>query len=225
LKAAAIAVEIEDIANDTLEPPVPAGLGQLSPALAAFVRFLDIDEALLAVAAQHSEQLRQESLQLEPWIAQLPAAEQHDFLVRLSRGEPNLSLLLRRRLQELAMETQPHTQEAKTGRRTIAVLQEAAAVWRQQQQAAEQRQAALAHQRHLEALAAREPQVWQEIEALLEEKKASAYDSAVKLLRDLRDLATSRGEAVGFQQRMADIERTYSNRSALLRRLRQSRLI
>jgi hypothetical protein len=74
-------------------------------------------------------------------------------------------------------------------------------------------------------LAAREPQVWQEIEVLLEEKKASAYDSAVKLLRDLRDLATSRGEAVGFQQRMADIERTYSNRSALLRRLRQSRLI
>jgi len=225
LKAAALAVEIEDITDDTLEPPVPAGLGQLSPALEAFVRFLDIDEALLAVAAQHSEQICQESSQLEPWIAQLPAAEQHDFLVRLSRGEPNLSIILRRRLQELATETQPHTQEAKTGRRTIAALQEAVAVWRRQKQAAEQRQAAQAHQRHLEALAVREPQVWQEIEALLEEKKASAYDSAVKLLRDLRDLAASRGEAVGFQQRMADIERTYSNRSALLRRIRQSRLI
>jgi hypothetical protein len=136
-----------------------------------------------------------------------------------------LSVILRRRLQELATETQPYAQEAKPGRRTIAALQETAAVWRRQKQAAEQRQAALAHQRHLEALAAREPQVWQEIEVLLEEKKASAYDSAVKLLRDLRDLATSRGEAVGFQQRMADIERTYSNRSALLRRLRQSRLI
>jgi hypothetical protein len=139
LKAAAIAVEIEDIADDTIEPPVPAGLGQLSPALEAFVRFLDIDEALLAVAAQHSEQLCQESSQLEPWIAQLPAAEQHDFLVRLSRGEPNLSVILRRRLQELATETQPYTQEAKLGRRTIAALQETAAVWRRQKQAAEQR--------------------------------------------------------------------------------------
>jgi hypothetical protein len=47
LKAAALAVEIEDIADDTIEQPVPAGLGQLSPALAAFVRFLDIDAALL----------------------------------------------------------------------------------------------------------------------------------------------------------------------------------
>src|SRR5262249_191273 len=102
LKAAEIAVEMEDIAEDTLEPPVPAGLGQLSPALETFVRFLDIDEALLAVAAQHSEKRRQESPQLEPWIAKLPAADQHDFLVRLSRGEPNLSVLLRRRLQELA---------------------------------------------------------------------------------------------------------------------------
>ncbi len=225
LKAAAIAVEMEDSAEDTLEPPVPAGLGQLSPALETFVKFLDIDAALLAVAAQHSETRRQESPQLELWIAKLPAAEQHDFLVRLSRGEPNLSVLLRRRLQELATETQPHDREAETGHRTIAALRETATVWRQQKQAAEQRQAALARRRHLEALAARESQVWQEIEALLEEKKANAYDSAVALLGDLRDLATSRGDMAGFQQRMADIERTYSNRSALLRRMRQSKLI
>ena len=225
LKAAEGAVEMEEIAEDTLEPPVPAGLGQLSPALETFVRFLDIDADLLAVAAQQSEKQRQEPSQLEAWITQLPAAEQHDFLVRLSRGEANLSLLLRRRLQELATETQPHEREAETGRRTIAALREAATVWRQQQQAAEQRQTELARRRRLETLAAREPQVWQEIAALLEEKKASAYDSAVSLLQDLRDLSTSRGDMADFQQRLADIERTYSNRSALLRRMRQSRLI
>ena len=225
LKAAEGAVEMEEIAEDTLEPPVPAGLGQLSPALETFVRFLDIDAALLAVAAQQSEKRRQEPSQLEAWITQLPAAEQHDFLVRLSRGEANLSLLLRRRLQELTTETQPHEREVETGRRTIAALREAATVWRQQQQAAEQRQTELARRRRLETLAAREPQVWQEIAALLEEKKASAYDSAVSLLQDLRDLSTSRGDMADFQQRLADIERTYSNRSALLRRMRQSRLI
>jgi hypothetical protein len=91
LKAAAAAVEMEDITEDMLEPPVPAGLGQLSPALETFVRFLDIDTALLAVAAQHSEQRRPEPPRLEQWITQLPAGEQHDFLVRLSRGAPNLS--------------------------------------------------------------------------------------------------------------------------------------
>ena len=225
LKAAEAAVEMEDIPEDTLEPPVPAGLGQLSPALETFVRFLDIDAALLAVAAQHSEKRRPEYPQLEPWITQLPAVEQHDFLVRLSRDEPNLSLLLRRRLQELAARTQPHEAEAATERRTIAALREAATVWRQQKQATERRQAELARQRHLQVLAAREPQTWQEVEALIAEKKSNAYDSAVALLRDLRDLATSRGEVAGFEQRMADIERTYSSRSALLRRMRESRLI
>lgn len=225
LKAAEAAVEMEEIAEDTLEPPVPAGLGQLSPALETLVRFLDIDAALLAVAAQHSGKQRQEHPQLEQWIAQLPEADKHDFLVRLSRGEPNLSLLWRRRLQELATGTPPHEQEAETGRRTIAALRQAAAVWRQQQHAAEQRQAELARQRHLKTLAAREPQVWQEVEALIAEKKANAYDSAVALLRDLRDLATSRGDVAGFEQRMVNIERTYSNRSALLRRMRESRLI
>jgi len=225
LKAAEAAVEMEDIAEETIEPPVPEGLGQLSPALKSLVQFLDIDAALLAVAAQHSEKRRQEHPQLEPWIAQLPATEQHDFLVRLSRGEPNLSLLLRRRLQELATETQPHEAEAAAGRRTIAALRQAATVWRQRKQAAERRQAELARQRHLQALAAREPQVWQEVEALIEEKKSNAYDSAVRLLRDLRDLAASRGEVAGFEQRMVDIERTYSSRSALLRRMRESRLL
>jgi hypothetical protein len=225
LKAAAAALEMEEIAEDTLEPPVPEGLGQLSPALETFVSFLDIDAALLAVAAQHSGQRHQESPQLEPWITKLPVAEQHNFLVRLSRGEPNLSLLLRRRLQELATGAQPHEAEAATGRRTIAALLEAATAWRQQKQAAERRQAELTRQRYLQTLAAREPQAWQEVETLIEEKKSNAYDSAVALLRDLRDLATSRGEMAGFEQRMAGIEHTYSSRSALLRRMRESRLI
>ena len=64
LKAAEGAVEMEEIAEDTLEPPIPEGLGQLSPALETFVRFLDIDAALLAVAAQQSEKRRQEPYSL-----------------------------------------------------------------------------------------------------------------------------------------------------------------
>jgi uncharacterized Zn finger protein len=63
------------------------------------------------------------------------------------------------------------------------------------------------------------------VESLIEEKKATAYDNAVTLLADLRDLATSREDVAGFEQRMADIERTYSSRSALLRPMRASRLL
>lgn len=52
LKAAAGALAIAEIAADTLESPVPDGLGQLSPALKTFVRFLNIDAAMVAVAAR-----------------------------------------------------------------------------------------------------------------------------------------------------------------------------
>jgi len=155
LKAAERALQIEEIDGETLEPPIPAGLGQLSPALKTFVNFLEIDAAMIAVAAQKSGKAQQQQLQLEAWIEKLPATEQHDFLVRLSRGEKNLSVLLNKRLQKLANEAKPQKKSVKTFSRTISALIEASEVWYQKQKVAEQRQAELERQRELEALAAR----------------------------------------------------------------------
>jgi hypothetical protein len=143
LKAAENALMPEHIDAETLEPPIPEGLGQLSPALESFVRFLDIDEALLAVAAQNSKKKQPVSVQLEAWIDQLPVTEWHDFLVRLSRGEKNLSLLLNRRLHQLATKGQTHTVEVQTEPRTISALLEAAETWRHQKKESERRQARL----------------------------------------------------------------------------------
>ncbi|WKZ17681.1 MAG: hypothetical protein QY310_09570 [Candidatus Jettenia sp. CY-1] len=50
----------EGIDADTLEPPVPAGLNKLSDALKSLVRFFGIDEAMLAIAAQRSEDRKQD---------------------------------------------------------------------------------------------------------------------------------------------------------------------
>ena len=95
LKAVHNAPDWKDIDQDTIEPPVPAGLGQLSPVLKTLVEFLAVDEAMVAAAAQKSVPRTEASIQLEPWIDKLPVAEQHDFLRRLSRDEPNLSVPLR----------------------------------------------------------------------------------------------------------------------------------
>jgi hypothetical protein len=225
LKAAENALMAKDIDEETLEPPVPEGLGQLSPALESFVQFLDIDEAMLAVAAQNSKKRQPVSVQLETWIDKLPVTEWHDFLVRLSRGENNLSLLLNRRLHQLAIEAQPYTVEAHTEPRTISALLEAAETWRHQKKEAERRQTELVRQRQLEALAIREHLAWKEVERLIEEKTATSYDQAVKRLKDLHDLAKYQGDLDTFGERIAHIEQTYAKRPALLRRMRQSRLI
>lgn len=224
LKAAERARDMEDIDDDTREPPVPAGLGSLSPALKTFARFLDIDEDMIAVAAQISEQPAKPE-DRERWIDRLPSPEQHDFLVRLSRGERNLSVRFNKRLDELANEAQPQNKRPDTPRRTLSALIESSTLWHQKRLEDERRQAELDRQRELEALAPQKHQVWQEVERLIEEKKAKSYERAVELLKNLHDLAEYQGDLETFRNRLTHIQHVYSNRTALLRRIRESKLM
>ena len=73
-------------------------------------------------------------------------------------------------------------------------------------------------------MAKREAEMWAEVEALIEEKKAKPYDEAVRLLVKLRDLAKHQGEEAAFQQRVNGIYERYSRRLGLLDRLRSAGL-
>ena len=205
LKAAEGALRVEDDVDEgTLEPPVPPGLNQISPALKAFISFWGIDEAMVAVAAEKSGKRTDEKLQAEAWIDRLPEAETHDFLMRLSRGEKNLSVLLNRRLEELAGQDRPAVQSSDAEKRTISALMEAAEALRQKEKEEKQRKAELARQRKLEALAPRENEVWKEVDAFIQERQPPAYDKAVKRLKELHDLARYQEKLAEFQNRKAN---------------------
>lgn len=225
LKAAKNALGAEDIDDDTPEPPVPPGLNQLSDALNVFVRFLGIEEAMLVVAAQKSKEQKEDRLQLVNWVEKLPIEEQHGFLKRLSRGEPNLSILLNRRLHELANTTQGSKEGAFSGQRTIAGLIQTAEEWRRCKQEDKRRKEELARKRRLEELALKENEVWLQVKALIEEKKPKSYDSAIGLLKDLRELAEYQGRLEEFKKHIAEIQQTYSSRTALRDRMIHARLI
>jgi hypothetical protein len=79
------------------EPPIPAGLGDLSASLQAIVDFFEIDEDLIAAAAAASPSV-QEPSGLEEWIAPLPSKEKDTLLARVAAGEGAQvqALLLRR---------------------------------------------------------------------------------------------------------------------------------
>jgi hypothetical protein len=114
-----------DTGDGPLEPPVPAGLGQLSAPLRAFADFFAIDQDLIAVAAAASPPLTAGDDRLERSVALLPAVERDAFLIRVARGEPHVDLALRRRLREVAGpkgDTAPPT----APRRTFAALLAAA---------------------------------------------------------------------------------------------------
>ena len=225
LKAVEKALGAEDIDVDTMEPPVPAGLNQLSDALKTFISFLGIDEAMLVVATQKSVDRNDAPLQLEKWVEKLSIKEQHGFLKRLSRGETGLSVLLNRRLHELANKTPFSDEGIGSGQRTAGELVQAAEEWRRRKQEDAYLKEELERKRLLEELAVKANDVWQQVQALIEEKKPKSYDSAIGLLKDLRELAEYRGNLEEFKEKIAEIQQTYSNRPALRDRILQAKLI
>jgi hypothetical protein len=84
---------------DDTEPPVPAGLGDLSASLRAIADFLEIDKDLMAVAAETSPPLEEPANDgLAEWITEVPAAEKDTLLTMVADGEGAQvqALLLRR---------------------------------------------------------------------------------------------------------------------------------
>lgn len=116
------AITLQDIDEEEYEPPVPTGLDKLSQPLMAFVELFEVDEYFLKVAAK--------SRSAQPYISdeiflqaikKLSREECNQFLLRLARGEVNLSLALHKKLAELISIPQLESQ----ARRTIKQLFEA----------------------------------------------------------------------------------------------------
>ena len=77
--------------EDELEPPVPAGLQELSGPLDALIEFLEIDDDLVEVAAQASEPLTAgpSRKELSAWIRGMPEKDKNELLIAaaVERGE------------------------------------------------------------------------------------------------------------------------------------------
>jgi hypothetical protein len=214
-------LEVEEVLDSVLEPPVPPGLKKLSPALRAFAELFEVDADLIEVAAEHSarrEDLAQDDLHRA--IAQLPPAERDAFLLRLARGEEHLSVAFRQRLGEFMQRPQVDAGARRTVGQLLAAA-EALGARRRRETAAQAEARRIAD---LQALAGREDQAWQQVESLVEKGTGKSYDEAVQLLRKLRDLAAYQGQPAAFQERMDGISQRYSRRQALVKRLQRAGL-
>jgi hypothetical protein len=205
------------------EPPVPPNLQSLSVPLERFIEAFSVDTDLVGFAAEGSAVQTAPADRFAQWVPLLPEDERTTLLVRLAQGDPNVRRELVRRLREVGGAAAAPMPDA-TSRRTLQELRAGASGYAQQRKAREQQAAAEKRQRELDALARREDAAWEEVFALIEQKNASGYDQATKLLTDLHDLAVRQQQAAIFHQRLDSITSTYANRTALLRRLRDARL-
>ena len=224
-------------AEDKLEPPVPAGLEELSGPLYALIEFLEIDEDLVEVAAQASKPLAAGPTrrELSAWIRSLPEKDKNELLITAvaEQGERWRNDLIRRFRRQNLRQTSDGS--AASERRKAGDLL-AAAHARAKERARllnEQRIAEAAKRRaedeanrarYLDQLARREPQIWKRVAAHIQMRQPKDYDKAVVLLTDMHDFAVRRGQTARFQTALEKIRQTHAAKESFLRRLAKANL-
>jgi hypothetical protein len=222
-------VSLEDMDREATEPPVPAGLREPTAGLEALAQFLGVDRDLLEAAAETSPALAEAPPPeaLRTWLHGLAEEEKDDVLERLVVGnDPHLRAELLRRYR--AAQTPPQGSEAP--RRLVGdILDRAAALREARERAAAEAEARRREERarreaaeraaRLERLAARQAEVWDEVEALIATRLPKNYQQAVAYLVDLRDLAERDGTTPAYQERLGAIRERHGRKVSLMREL------
>jgi hypothetical protein len=229
-------VQMEEMEDDELEPPVPPNLADLNAPLKSFVDFMRIDTDLVAVAAETSisEDRHTDPKALKTWIHNLPASEKNDILFRLIEApSPHLGAELKQRFQQ-AGSAKAGSDIDKQLRSVLDLMSRAekyaierkrrAAEKKAREQARKKKEMALAREKYIESLAGREENIWEEVDTLIVLKKAATYDEAVKLLVDLRDLYLKTGKEKTFKQKLKTICEIHHRKVSFLNRLQKAGL-
>ncbi len=167
------------------------------------------------------------------WVSRLTADEKDRIIERvLLEGGAQLAPEL---LQRLGREGEATHEPASVARqRTVGGLLHAAeALAAERSRIAREktardktrleRDAALARNRHLDTLVGKDDAIWRQVDSLIAATKPKAYDEAVTILTDLRDLA-ARGDAPSFWRRMAALRDRHAGKPSFLRRLSNAAL-
>lgn len=228
-------VECHEFSEDTLEPPVPAGLRELSAPLDSLIEFLGIDKDLVEVAATASAPLKAgpSRKELATWVRGLPANDKDDLLVGfLSESSERCRLEL---LQRFQRENAVAASHGAIERRTVKDLLTAARVRADERarQLSAKRAADAARKKakdeadravYLDGLAKRAKVVWKQVETYIQQRQPKDYERAVILLVDLHDLAVRQEDETGFQLTMEELRKTHAAKGAFLRRLAKANL-
>jgi hypothetical protein len=213
---------------DEVEPPVPAGLRQLSDSLDSVAKFLGIDDDLIATAAKASGPLAQVTDDgIADWVTALPASEKDKYLTMVAEGEgAQVEALL---VQRFRREARPAGSGPVSAERTARELLAGAQARRAAREAAQARaraeararraaEQAAAYERHLEQLASRKDETWQQVEKLTMSSKAKEYDQATQFLKELHEIARREDDTTAFTARVRELRTRYMKRPSLMER-------
>ena len=222
LQAAAVSPYLE---QDTQEPPVPPNLQKINASLQSLTDWLEIDSDLIAAAAQISQTKEELKEPFEAWVKALSDKEKTTLLVDIVTGDSVIASQLQARLRQKFAPASKSLSVSDGDRRRFSELAALAETQRSRRQAKEKATATAKRHQYLETLKPQQAQIWETIDGLIARKQAQPYQQAVQHLTDLRDLAELEGKSAIFQARIRQMQADYSNRSGLLRRMREAKLL
>jgi len=203
----------EDIeVEDQIEPPVPEGLNQLTPALSRFIDVFDLDPILVKAAADASPKIS--SSQEHDYgllVSKLSRDDCDEFLTRLANGETGVDHALRKKLMSFIRQKPMKQRTLRTVGALFSKQEEFHEVEKKRKAEAAQR----AHIAKMQSLAQHESEIWAEIDRLLVSYTAKAYDEVTSQLVELKQLAEFQGTQDAFKTRMRELRVRYKSRHAL----------
>lgn len=228
----------KELEENEFEPPVPPGLGKLTPPLQSLASFLGLEGDLLKAAAVPSSELpgdaRISRSRLEAWINAMPEKEKNALLLELTeKNIPHSRTVLLQRFEQAKNHVRQHSGAQEATRRTVEQILASAEMCtterrrrESEHEAAEQlrqeQREAAARTKHLAKLAGREVQMWEQADALIQTKQPNNYARAISHIIDLRDLAVRHGQESGFDSRLERLRESHQQKPSFLRRLAEA---
>ncbi len=228
-------IQDDYVEGESLEPPLPSGLKNLSASLRGFAEFLRLDENLIEAAAQRSDEEDRgpaSSEELLGLVRSLGERRKDSLLFQVVEGkgqEVKATLL-----KEFRQGQSAKNESSAVGRSVNELLSIAETIASERcRQAAEQalkekqrreKERELAKATRLERLGKEQAAAWCQIEALIETKQPKKYDEAVNLLRDLHELGIKNGKQQKFSSRLEELRQRHWRKPSLLERLDRARL-
>jgi len=204
-----------------LEPPVPAGLNNLSPSLQYFIAVFDVNEHLVQAIAERSQNLsKHPEVNYRKLVSGLSRSECDEFLVELLEGKPGTVAILRKRLTKMSPTRE--FSAAQDNPCSIQKLEERAMYLEKEEKSRLTEETRQRHIAEMETLAQREEQAWTDVDRLIAKsrKTASVYDKATAQLEKLPQLVEFKQTRPAFQIRIQALAEKYISRNALIGRWR-----
>jgi hypothetical protein len=173
---------------ETKDVPVPAGLDKLTGAQRALAELYELDESLVAAAAQNSPPLAERmdaKNRYEAWLKRQPVARKNAWLCRLL-ADPGAAVR-REILAEFRKSQRAPAWPTVRVDRTVADLQAAAEVIQRQRSCDKAEADARQRAAKLATMAADPARTLRETEELVKRRSVDAYDEIAELLADLRE--------------------------------------